>query len=275
MTNPTPPEPYPPLPKSYKGAYPFKLGTTSFIYPDRYRPNVRMLGPFLDEIELLMFESAWPDSLPSEDEIDSLARLGRELGVTYNVHLPTDVSLTDPVPEARQQAAEILRTFIDRTAPLNPSACALHLPFDAPSREPEAVVRWQDQASNGLARLLPEKSSNRLIAVETLDYPFEWAGPVIEAFDLSVCMDIGHLLLYGFDARALFAEFLPRLSLIHLHGVRDGQDHIALDQLSPDHAALVTDLLRQFDGVVSLEVFAYKHLVPSLSFLAQCWNSQA
>jgi len=46
---------YTALPKSYKHAYPFKLGTTSFIYPDGYVPNVKMLGPYMDEIELLFF----------------------------------------------------------------------------------------------------------------------------------------------------------------------------------------------------------------------------
>ncbi len=48
-----------PVPKSYKGSYQFRLGTTSFIYPDHYLPNVKMLGPYLNEIELLLFESAY------------------------------------------------------------------------------------------------------------------------------------------------------------------------------------------------------------------------
>ena len=44
---------YPSLTKSYKGFYPFKLATTSFIYPDDYMPNVKMLGSFFDEIVFL------------------------------------------------------------------------------------------------------------------------------------------------------------------------------------------------------------------------------
>jgi hypothetical protein len=83
---------YPPLPKSYKGLYPFKLGTTSYIYPDGYTQNVKMLAPYVDEIELLLFESA-PDSLPSNHEIKKLLLLSNEFDLTYNVHLPTDISL--------------------------------------------------------------------------------------------------------------------------------------------------------------------------------------
>ena len=56
---------YPALPKSYKGIFPFKIGTTSFIYPDGYVQNVKMLAPYLDEIELILFESA-PGSLPTD-----------------------------------------------------------------------------------------------------------------------------------------------------------------------------------------------------------------
>jgi hypothetical protein len=43
---------YPALPKSYKGLYQFRLGTTSFIYPDHYLPNVKMLGPYLNEMSV-------------------------------------------------------------------------------------------------------------------------------------------------------------------------------------------------------------------------------
>jgi hypothetical protein len=46
---------YPALNKSYKGLFPFNIGTTSFIYPDDYVPNVKMLGPYLGNIELLLF----------------------------------------------------------------------------------------------------------------------------------------------------------------------------------------------------------------------------
>ena len=60
---------YPALGKSYKGEFPFNIGTTSFIYPDDYVPNVKMLGPYLENIELLLFESQHTDALPSTSSI--------------------------------------------------------------------------------------------------------------------------------------------------------------------------------------------------------------
>jgi hypothetical protein len=68
---------YPRLTKSYKGFYPFKLATTSFIYPDDYIPNVKMLGPFVDEIELLLFESNDIESLFSASMTSNLFSLHR------------------------------------------------------------------------------------------------------------------------------------------------------------------------------------------------------
>jgi len=100
---------YPVLPKSYKGAYPFRLGATSYIYPDHIIPNVKMLAPYLDEIELLLFESASKDSFPSKHEIKELSFLAREFDLTYNIHLPTDVSLSDPEPSTRHYAMETIK----------------------------------------------------------------------------------------------------------------------------------------------------------------------
>ena len=254
---------YPPLPKSFKNRYSFKLGTTSFIYPDLYIPNVKMLGPYLDEIELLMFESTWPDSLPAESDIEALRRLGEDLKLTYNIHLPTDVSLADEDAAARNRAAETLNKFILRTAPLNPSAYALHIPF---TPIPDINI-WQDRVAGSLNKLLPSIDNTRRVAVETLDYPFEKIKPFIKQFDLSVCMDIGHLIIHKVDINLFFEEYADRIPLIHLHGVRNGKDHIALDSLSSEHIVSIVNILKDFKGVVSLEVFSYKHLMPSLAFL--------
>ena len=118
---------YPALARSYKSMFPFKLGTTSFIYPDDYIPNVKMLGPYLDEIELLLFESLPADALPSKAVIAELSDLAREYDLTYNIHLPTDVSISAAQPEKQQQAVDTILSVIDRVAPLCPTAYSLHI----------------------------------------------------------------------------------------------------------------------------------------------------
>jgi hypothetical protein len=120
---------YPSLTKPYKGLFPFKICTTSFIYPDHYIPNVKMLGPYLDEIELLLFESRGIDALPSRTVITELCRLAGEFDLSYNVHLPTDISISDRDPARQQHAVETMIRVMDLVRPLDASALILHVPF--------------------------------------------------------------------------------------------------------------------------------------------------
>ena len=263
--------PYPPLPESYKKTYPFTLATTSFIYPDLYAPNVRMLGPFVDEIELLFFDSTYPGSLPSEDHIAELARLGEAYDLTFNVHLPTDVSLTAPDRRNREAAVENIQKVLTLAGPLQPTSSVLHLPINEESEENE-WKSWLDRVREGVTEIRSGNPNAGKIAVETLDYPLERAMPIMEEFDLSICMDIGHLLLYGFDPADFFECHADRIRIIHLHGVRDGKDHLALTHLDESQSKMIIDILSRFNGVVSLEVFSYRDLAPSLKYLADCWK---
>lgn len=120
---------YPKLSRVYKGRFPFALACPSFIYPADYLPNVRRLGPYLDEIELLFLEGTCSHNLPEPKLIKELACLATSLELTYNVHLPTDVSLTAKDAVKREQAAATITRVLDLVQPLDPSACVLHLPW--------------------------------------------------------------------------------------------------------------------------------------------------
>ena len=50
-------------------------------------PNLRFLAPLFDEIEIVLFDSRHPESLPPAFEIAEMAALGHELNFAYNVHL--------------------------------------------------------------------------------------------------------------------------------------------------------------------------------------------
>jgi len=262
------------LPKSYKGAYPFRIGTTSFIYPDHYTPNVKHLGAYLDEIELLLFESVMPESLPAEGEIKELARLAKAMDITYNVHLPTDVGFGHPNKKKRCVAVDTIKKVMDLTNILSPSTCTLHLSYDRPSRDPESVADWQSLVHESVGNLIDKGVRGRSISIETLDYPFEWVKPIILDFDLSVCLDLGHLMIYGYDMESTFEQYSDRTAVIHLHGVENGQDHIALDRLSEPRMDAVMRILQQYRGTVSLEVFCFEHLKKSLAFLEKHWKAQ-
>ena len=263
---------YPSIAKSYKGVYPFRLATTSFIYPDHYVPNVKMLGPYVDEIELLLFESLPPGSLPSEAVIKELCRLARDYDLTYNVHLPTDVSISHSMPEKQRQAVDTLLKVIQLVAPLYPSACTLHIPCHANSTGGDNLKSWQARVRRNLDQILVSGISPQLIAVETLDYPFDRLAGIVEDLKLSVCLDLGHLAAGAFDIKTIFKRYGSKTSIIHLHGFKRDRDHLAIDQLPAECLQAVLWVLQRFEGTVSLEVFSYDDLNVSLRFLDNVYN---
>lgn len=252
----------PRLPKSFKHRYPFRLATTSFIYPDDYIPNAKRLGPFVDELELLFFERA---QMPSRRTIRELASLSQELDLGYNVHLPSDVSIGHDDPRQRTRSVAALLRFIDRLAPLAPSTLTLHARCESASSLPRRP--WKAAVQRSLAELAAAVADPARLSVETLDYPLEWLEGVIAALGLSVCMDVGHLLLRGQDLDLFFRRFESRISIIHLHGVDHGRDHQPLTRMTPSGAAAVRRLLSNFIGVVSVEVFSFDALTASLDWL--------
>ena len=258
---------YPSLARSYKGTFPFNLGTTSFIYPDDYVPNVKMLGPYLDEIELLLFESLSADSLPSKAVIAELSHLARKYDLNYNIHLPTDVSISDEKPEKQRLAVDTILNVSDLLSPLAPTAFSLHIPYSKKSFGEDAVKSWQSCVYKNLEKILAGGIAAESIAVETLDYRFDLLDGVIADLNLSICLDLGHLIVHGYHLNALFNKYADRTSMIHLHGVKNGHDHLALNKLSDEFIEPVVSILKRFTGSVSLEVFAFDDLKPSLAFL--------
>lgn len=263
---------HPPLNKSYKGAFPFHIGTTSFIYPDHYVPNVKMLGPYLENIELLLFESNHTEALPSKQVIGELARLAKEFKLTYNVHLPTDISIGSRNPQQQRKAVETIVRVAERVAPLFPTTLTLHVPYRDESLAPAKVKSWQERVIKNLAKILATGTPGHLVSIENLDYPFEILVPIISELDLAICLDCGHLILQRTDIQTFFSTYGARTAIIHLYGVAENHFHGALDELSEELMASTMRLLAKFNGNVSLEVFSYAHLVASLEFMEKCWN---
>ena len=262
---------YPALPKSYKGIFPFKIGTTSFIYPDGYVQNVKMLAPYLDEIEMLLFEST-PNSLPSNHEIKELFSLSKQFDFSYNIHLPLDISLGGKDSSMRHSAIETIKQVMDLTAPLSPTSYTLHLLYDESDFKSEQIKKWKERTYQSMDTLCSFCFNSRIISIETLNYPLEWVEDILKEFNLSVCMDLGHLILYELDIKDVFNRYRNRTSIIHLHGANEDKDHRSLDLLSKSNLKAILRILKQFIGTVSIEVFSFDHLNASLKYLESVWK---
>jgi endonuclease IV len=263
---------HPLLSTSYKGVYPFKLGTTSYIYPDNIVDNVSLIGPYVDEIELLLFESK-PGSLPSRKNIDTLNSLSEKYDITYNIHLPTDIFLGDPDPNIRQHAVNTVIKVMDLVSSLSCSTCTLHLEYNNKTINQDEMKKWQQRTWQSMQQLIASGIKGESISIETLMYPFAWVEKIIKDFNFSVCIDIGHLILLKTDLECIFNRFKNITSIIHLHGVQHDRDHMPLDTIPKEHMASVMKILTHFTRSVSLEVFSFSHLVRSLNFLDVCWQA--
>jgi len=256
--------PSPTLP-ALKGRFPFRLGTTSYILPDAMAPNVRFTGPFVDEVELVLFESRFADNLPTSKEIEELNNLAREYDLTYNVHLPTDTFLGHPDSETRRQACDTILSFYERTLPLHPTLYVLHLEKNPPGDTKHLnTPDWLGNLLSSLEYLLERGMQRSLIGVENIDYPFRWIYPLIRELGLNICLDIGHLLVQQEDLTPYIEAYGDEIAMVHLHGVAGQKDHRSLLEISHDNWRIISDFLTNYRGGVSLEVFSLEDLTASM-----------
>ena len=252
------------LSKSYKSVFPFRISAPSFIYRASWNDNIKRLGPYLDEIELLFFDSARHRDWPSHEEIKTMARLAQKYAITYNVHLPTDIFPGSLNESIRQKAVENFIEMWRRVKPLDPTSCILHLPLGGPYDKNQSLQAWQKQIDKSMRQLISAGISPNKLSVETLDYPFDWVAQIIIEWDLQVCLDIGHLLIHRFDWCEVFEKWSSRINMIHLHGVSGDKDHLSLDQLEDALRSSILKKLSSYGGTVSVEVFSFEALQKSL-----------
>jgi sugar phosphate isomerase/epimerase len=249
---------------SLKHRFAFRLATTSFIYPADYATNVRRLSPRVDEVELLFYESH-SDSLPSKKEMYQLATMAADLDLSYNVHLPLDLDFSAPQEGKRHGVVHRMADIIKQVAMLSPTTFTLHLNCSHASQEAENILDWQERTKTAVKDLLGLcRIDAGQISIETLHYPPHWFAPIVKKLDLAVCLDVGHILRYGYDLEQVIDDYADRISILHLHGVTKGEDHRSLIWLDQRSREILIPFLTNFSGSVSIEVFSADKLDTSL-----------
>lgn len=231
-----------------------------------------MLGSSLDEIEILIFDSDSESDFPSAGNMNQMVALADEYHLTYNIHLPIDISLGSPHADLRRHAVDIIIQTVELTEPLNPTARILHLPLDVAATDQTEINHWRQRLEKSVEALLLAGIPGQSLSVENLNYPLEWIRPIIETFDLAVCIDVGHLLGQGIDWQSECRQWAHRTNMIHLHGILDDRDHCGLDALPQSTLTRILETLKSFTKTVSVEVFCFDDLQTSLMYLEKCWQ---
>ena len=258
------------LPDS-RAVFPFRAGTTSCILPYDVLPNIEYLANKVDDIELTIFESDAIAPLPEQSTVFALANIAALHDMTYTVHLPLDIAVGDTDERVRRDSVEKCLRVINRLQILNPCGYILHCVQN--SRDKSDCNTWLQQIETSLGELC-EAVSSELLFLETLDYPFDDLAELALRLNCSLCLDVGHVLLYHHKPMDVINRYINKCGIMHLHGVSDTKDHQCLNKLTPEVLHRVMNTLfcgNNASKIVTLEVFNKQDFISSLSLLKD-WN---
>jgi sugar phosphate isomerase/epimerase len=256
-----------------KKKFPFRLGTTSYIIPADIISNVRGLAESVDDIELVLFESDEISNLPDQDTVQTLCALADKHDITYTVHLPLDIVPGAIDETLRKKSVEKCLKVIKCMQAVDPFAYILHGTGNhniMGTGSSETIHDWIPRLTKSIGEIINSGVDPGLICLETLNYPFELVENIIRKYDLSVCLDIGHILLYGYSLEDYLIKYLSRTRVIHLHGIIDGNDHQSISALD---GVLLSRLFSKLfkenkkERIVTLEVFNENDFRSSLDIL--------
>ncbi|MCI0613086.1 sugar phosphate isomerase/epimerase [bacterium] len=258
-----------------KNAFPFRLGTTSYIYPGEIIPNVELLGDFLDEIQLLLFEGKTHSNIPDAATIRSLNNLAESKGIAYSVHLPLDAYPGHEDETVRKESVSMIRGIYDVGLALGCRQFVFHYASRNPDGRPfKHLGKWRDQLCKSTEELLASGVRPQNLCVENLAYPFVWIADLVKRYELSICIDVGHLRVNNFPVKRHINKYLDKTNVIHLHGLKKRIDHHGLskkDFKSTKH--LIEKIIEiGYHETLILEVFQLDHLLESLKTFQGFWR---
>jgi sugar phosphate isomerase/epimerase len=244
----------PHLPKHYVSRFgtPFRVGSTSYVYPDDILPNVEKLAECgnVDDIELILFEvDDGPNNLPDAATVQRLAQLAEQYQLTFTVHLPLDLQLG---ADGSAQHTSLIKAerVIKTTLPLDPFAFVFHLDGAG-----ILETNWIARSIGALEIVLGWVEQPERLAVENLEsWDAAYLDPILSALPISRTTDIGHLWKMGCDPLTVLDTWLLRTRVIHIHGLGE-RDHKSLALMPPSRLDPIIDKLISYNGVVTLEVF--------------------
>jgi sugar phosphate isomerase/epimerase len=162
-----------------------------------------------------------------EEAAGGLRKLREKEGVTFSVHLPFmgGVNFTTSIDSIREASFQVIKDITEQCAPLEPITYVLHISglleelMGVGLRDDavvEAYLSCAEESLGKIVELIPPKK----LCIENLEYiAFEKLYPLVEKFDTSVCMDVGHIKLRGEDIGEFITAYADRLGQIHMHDV--------------------------------------------------------
>jgi len=213
----------------------------------------------------------------SPESVERLAAL-RSNNLSYTIHLPLwSVEPSTPLIPVRKGSVEAIVGTIKATFPIEPEVYVLHATgalatefynMKIPELARTLILhQFQNGARESIQAILAKTGlPSRRLAIETIEFPLDLTLELAEEFDLSVCLDTGHVLAGfagWFDFFEVLEILLPRLAEVHLHDCRKmppgrrgyGEDHKPLGSGELDLGRLLDRLAEaNFSGPLVFEL---------------------
>lgn len=258
-----------------KNQFPFSLGTTSYIIPADIIPNVRALAPYIDDIELVFFQSPDHSNIPSPEDVKTLSELAKAHQITYTVHLPIDRKAAASDRLERELFCDGIKRIVNLCNALNPAAWILHLEGISADYPPKEVSEWKKRCIETMENIKMVFPYPELIVIENLAYPWDWHYEIVTRYNTSLCCDVGHLWInFQNQWQAHLKQMLPRTRVIHLHGTTNDKDHVSLSDGNPQLIRSFFDIIRNYSysGIITLEVFNENDFIYSIEVIQRLWE---
>ncbi|MHA1770934.1 MAG: cobamide remodeling phosphodiesterase CbiR [Candidatus Thorarchaeota archaeon] len=205
-----------------------------------------------------------PDSL-NTDVIKKLLAIKDESDVAFTVHLP--LWSVEPASINEHIRAASVNTVVETirvVEPLEPESYVLHATgslateFSQLDSSPRIVdlicTLMVSNASRSVEEIIAKSEiSPRLLALENIEFPFEFTREIVDEHDTSICFDTGHLLAHYSGTESVlefYHRHRDRIIEIHLHdgGFEDHDGRV----VHRDHIPLGTGELPTRDFLMEL-----------------------
>jgi sugar phosphate isomerase/epimerase len=261
-------------------APPFRIGAPSIVFGKNLLENVDRLAGRVDHIEILLFHTPTLHNFPSPAQIKAVKTMGDGEGLSFSVHLPASLEIAARHREKRQKSVGMVAELINLTNELNPTGHILHIPVTPPTltavpgqyfnaNDRNRFDGWSQRAMDSLVTIQSRIDASNRILVENINYSPRFLEIFWKSGMCCFCLDMGHLVLGGESVSEIMGHFMPVVKEIHLHGVREDEEHLSLTVLPRARLSRWVNLLldADFRGIVNLEVFTSEDLQTSLDML--------
>ena len=258
----------------------FVISAPSMVFGRHLVENVKHLSRMVDNVEIVIFHTPDLHNIPKREEVDRIKEMMAEKRLTCSVHLPASLEIAATQASKREFAIKLIARIADRLADLKPETYVLHVPFSAPTLTVEPgsyftaldgpnFAGWVRRTLASLNQVQGDTGLNQRLLVENINYSPKFLEPFWEQGLCALCLDIGHLLLGKECVRRELKQYLPIIREIHLHGVIQWEEHLALDVLPRARVRSWLDCITAYgySGILNLEVFSPDDLKKSLQML--------